>query len=327
MKSEQSLKIFSKLDLSYIYLFLSKGDLPVKYVYKTTQGTNLWSSMENASGNWYDPFSVYESKLLLKNSITYLEEIKNNGKEIVIFDFGPGEGRSVEKFLEKLSKKQKVFYHAFDISQFILEKNKKRITNISKNINYNSTIIDFESWDFFEEVVKVRLKYDNKNVLGLFLGSTVGNFTSIKGILQKMLQPFGKDDRIVLGIAKSEINNKIWLKELINTYEDKKVIDFGFSAIQELGVKKENVLLEIEFNYKESAIEWVSTFKNDTIINIGNKELEFKKGHKIRIGKSEKVNEIKMIKIFEDLNLRVCNFSTSDDDKYIQTCLSNKNYF
>ena len=204
---------------------------------------------------------------------------------------------------------------------------KKRITKISKNIKYDSTIIDFESGIFFEKVVEAKLKYNNKNILGLFFGNTLGNFTSIPNILQKVMEPFSSNDRLLIGIARSKLDNKIWLKDLVNNYEDKKVLDFVFSTVQELGIKRKNVLLEVEFNYKESAIEFVVIFQKDTVVNIGNKQIKFKKDNKIRIGKSEKVNEIKMAKIFDNLNLRVCNLSTSDDDKYMQTCIANKNYF
>ena len=39
--------IFSQKELSQIYLYLSRSDLPVKYVYKTKKGADAWVKWEN----------------------------------------------------------------------------------------------------------------------------------------------------------------------------------------------------------------------------------------------------------------------------------------
>lgn len=324
---EKEKDVFTKRELSEIYLYLSRGDLPVKYAYKTEAGSQAWVDLENSKSNdEYTPYAVYESNLLLKNESIYLTGLDDDS--MVIFDFGPGEGRPVEKFLKKISKNKKVFYHAFDISQKILVKNKEKIMNISEKIFYNSDIIDFEDSSFFDIVMNAKQKYGNNNVVALLLGNTVGNFSSINSILKNMMSPFSTEDRFVVGIAKSDLKNNNWIENVTKGYSSSlPTKNLSFSTIEYLGISKLDAIYSAEFNEKENAISMIATFNKDVSVNINGKDLVFKKDQKIRIAKSEKVDDIKMTKVFDDLNMRIVNMSTSEDDNYVQFCLSNKNFF
>ena len=318
-------KIFTTLELSQISLFLSKGDLPMKFHYKTPKGAAAWMKWENSEES--GGCANYESALLLKNEDIYLQELNNaQDEEIVIFDFGTGEGKSIENFLKKLSVGKKVFYHAFDISEFVLESNKKRITKISNNITYGSTLIDFESGNFFEVVSEAKLRYGNKNILAFLLGNTVGNFLSIESILEKVLEPLSKQDRLVVGIGRSELSNKIWIDNLVTSYRDEKAKNIVFSVLDYLGVDTEMLDYDAEFDMHESAVNAIAICKENITLKINEDILNFNKGQRIRVAKSQKVDEASISKTFSDLNLRVCNLSTTNDDKYMQVCLSNKSF-
>ncbi len=317
---------FSNRELSKIHFELSRGDLSTKYNYKTKKGAEAWLKIENLEKEkLYKPYSAYESDLLIKNKDVYLNEIWKNSNKIVIFDFWPGEWRAVEGFLKEISKEKKIFYHSFDISKDILEKNKQKIQKIT-NIEYDSSIIDFEDSSFFELIMETKEKYNNK-ILGLLLGNTIGNFSSINSILKNILAPFSIDDKLVLWIAKSDLKNQNWIRETLKWYKSKEVNQFVESTLNYLWISSEQFDYDVEFNEKETSIDMTVIFKENTIIKIKEKEIFFKKDQKIRIGKSEKADDVKMTKIFSDLNIRIANMSTSKDDDYVQFCLSNKTFY
>lgn len=184
--------IFSSIEIKEIYEHLKNKYLPIKYSYKLQDVVNDWLDFENLNfkNNEFKTHAKYESDLLIKNFYLY-NKIFFNQRQIVVFSFGPGDGLSEEKFLRKMSQEKEIIYYAFDISKPVLNKNRKRLMNIP-NLKYKDFVVDFESIEFQEKVSDIRKKYNNKKILSLFLGNTVGNFDSMHSVLNTLTKSLKK---------------------------------------------------------------------------------------------------------------------------------------
>jgi len=198
--------IFSDLQLSSILLWLEKWDIPLKYTYITPEWAKARSKIEKLRIQKGQSFA---DAALLKDSIElYLQEL-NNPKELAIFDFGCGTWETVKETLQKLSLMWiHVRYHAFDISQSIINLCKQNISKI-KNCTFDYSIIDFEISNLVNILYDIRLKYNNIPVLWLLLWNTVGNFSSMERILTNILEACRIGDRLVVGIERADIQK--WL--------------------------------------------------------------------------------------------------------------------
>ncbi|MCF7835001.1 L-histidine N(alpha)-methyltransferase [Candidatus Gracilibacteria bacterium] len=316
-------KTFSDQQLSSIILGLEKGDIPVKYSYITKQGSKARSKIEKSRTIEGQSFS---DALLLKNSIEiYLQEL-GGPKELAIFDFGCGTGETVKETLLKLGKMGiKVKYHAFDISQNIINLCKNNISNIN-NCEFNYSIIDFEISNLVDILYNIRSKYKNIPVLGLLLGNTVGNFNSMERILTNILEAFRIGDRLCIGIERSDINNKRRFDNMINIYQSKAVFNIASATIKELNFDLKNGRYYVNFNERLSSIEGFFIIEKDFSIKINNKTINFKVGEKIRIVQSKKIDESGFSKLFLDLDMRIANIRTNESNSYLQALISSKKY-
>lgn len=316
-------KLFSDQQLSSIILWLEKWDIPVKYSYITKQWSKARSKIEKSRTIEWQSFS---DALLLKNSIEiYLQELWGP-KELAIFDFGCGTWETVKETLLKLWKMWiKVKYHAFDISQNIINLCKNNISNIN-NCEFNYSIIDFEISNLVDILYNIRSKYKNIPVLWLLLWNTVGNFNSMERILTNILEAFRIWDRLCIGIERSDINNKRRFDNMINIYQSKAVFNIASATIKELNFDLKNGRYYVNFNERLSSIEWFFIIEKDFSIKINNKTINFKVWEKIRIVQSKKIDESWFSKLFLDLDMRIANIRTNESNSYLQALISSKKY-
>lgn len=315
--------LFSDQQLSSIVLWLEKGDIPVKYAYITKKWSEARNKLEKLRTNEWQSFS---DAILLKNSIElYLQELWNP-KDLAIFDFGCWTGETVKTTLKKLGEMWiNVRYHAFDISQNIVDLCKENISKI-KNCIFDYSIIDFEIGNLVNVLYDIRSRYKEIPVLGLLLWNTVGNFSSMERILTNILEAFRIKDRLCVGIERADIHNKRRHHNMMEVYRSKEVFDVFWSTMEELGFDLKKWKYEPIFNERLSAIEGFFMIEKDFDININWKVLWFKSWEKIRIAQSKKMDESWFSKIFLDLDMRIANLRTSESNTYLQALVSSKKF-
>jgi uncharacterized SAM-dependent methyltransferase len=313
--------VFSSQQLSSLILWLEKWDIPVKYSYMTKK----WSiSREKLEKIRTKEWQSYADALLLHDSIEiYLQELWNP-KEIALFDFGCWTGETVKKTLYKLwTLWIWVKYHAFDISQNIIDLCKENISHI-ENCVFNYTLIDFEISNLVNVLYDIRLKYNNIPVLWLLLWNTVWNFNSMERILTNILEAFRVWDKLCVWIERADIYNKRWYQNMINVYNSDEVAHVMTSTIEELWFNLTHWKYEAIFNERLSAVEWFFIIEKNFTIEIWGKVFSFSPWERIRLAQSKKIDEKWFSELFLELDMRIANLRTNDANTYLQALISSK---
>lgn len=222
--------IFSEAQTSALSLALEKGDCPIKYTYITEKGAKAWNEIEIARAQNGGNYAEYE--LLRDNIDTYLQDI-GNPQEIAFFDFGCGTGKTVKGMLERLQKKGlTIHYHAFDISQEIIDICRETVGDLGSNYDFDQTILDFETSNLTQTLFEIREKYNNVPVIGLLLGSTIGNFDSVERIITNIMQSFRIQDRMIIGAEKFDISNEKRMSVMMDGYRHDIALNLVFSTLE-----------------------------------------------------------------------------------------------
>lgn len=245
--------IFSDQQISSIILWLEKWDIPIKYAYMTEQWSQAWSKLEKLRTNKWQSFSDAQ---LLKDSIElYLQELWNP-KMIAIFDFWCGTGETIKDTIWKLKQLWiGIKYHAFDLSPKIINLCKINLLTDHSDLDYNSTLIDFETSNLVNILADIREQYHNIPVLWLILWNTIGNFNSMERVLSNIIEAFRLEDRLVVGIERADLQNNRWYEKMIKSYNEEIVYNVPMSTISELWFNQKDWYHEAIFNHKTSTIE------------------------------------------------------------------------
>ena len=312
--------IFSDIELSSLELSLHKWELPIKYAYKIKEWAKAWSEIENIRSQKY--WSHAEAELLEKNIELYLDELWNP-KEVCFFDFWCGVWDTVKSTIKKCIKKWiKINYHWFDISPQVILLAKTNIWSLWKQINFNSSILDFEITNLYTKVNSIRNKYNNIPVLWFILWNTIWNFDSVERILINIMSSFRIEDRLVLWIQKANKNTD----EVLNDYRLYEIEKFSTSLVTFLWLSKSDYNFVVFYNKWKSMIEWYITLLKDSKINLNKNIINLKKWKKILVMKSKKMNELGLSKLFIDLDYRIANLRTNKQDTFVQVMIWNKIY-
>lgn len=316
------MSVFTHQQLSNILLNLQKWDLPIKYSYITkswAEARSIREKEKKTCNGWEN----HDEILLNKTVNLYLQEIWVS-KEIVIFDFWCWTWLTVKSTLEDLSKKWYIiYYHAFDISSSLINICKENLSSI-KNCSFNSTVIDFETTNLVEKLYDIRTNYKNVPVLWLFLWNTVWNFTSMERVLANILEAFRFQDKLAIWIERVELENKNWFENMLNWYDAPLSLQHDFWTLKELWVSEKSWEFKLNFNYRTNSVENFFIFSKKVEVNILWENIVFKTWERIRIFKSEKINEAKFSEILLDLDFRIANLRTSEDNTYLQILVWSK---
>lgn len=316
--------IFSEAQISALSLALEKGDCPVKYTYITEKWAKAWNEIEIARAQNGGNYAEYE--LLRDNIDIYLQDI-GNPQEIAFFDFGCGTGKTVKGMIERLQKRGlSIHYHAFDISQEIINICQETIGNLGSNCSFDYTILDFETSQLTQTLFEVRKRYKNVPVIGLLLGSTIGNFDSVEHVITNIMQSFRIQDRMVVGVEKFDASNEKRMGIMIEGYQQEIALNMAFTTLEHFWLSKEDGNFDVIFNAKNNAIEILFIFNKDITLSIWGNIVSFERGDKVRLIKSEKTNEALFIKRLLDLDLRIGCLRTNLKDTFMEVLIGAKRY-
>ena len=317
-------QIFDKNQISALTLSLEKSISPLKYLYITEEWAKWWDKIEKDRAKMWWNYAEYE---LLKDNIDiYLQDIWNP-KEVCFFDFWCGTWNTPRWMLEKLVKRWIiVHYHWFDISKNIIKLAKKNIWNLWDNYTFNSTILDFETFNLSNILIDIRDSYNNIPVIGMLLWSTIWNFDSVERIIVNIMEAFRIEDRMIIWIEKSDLNNEKRMKEMIEWYKSKDVFNVIFSTLKYFWLKKTEWNYDVFFNKEKNVIECYFQLLNDTQLTVWKNKIFFEKWDKIKILQSKKMNESSFAKLLLDLDFRIWSTRTNIKDTFIETMICSKRY-
>lgn len=317
-------QIFDKNQISALTLSLEKSVSPLKYSYITEQWANWWDKIEKERAKSWWNYAEYE--LLRDNIDIYLQDIWNP-KEVCFFDFWCGTWSTPKWMLEKLIKRWIIIhYHWFDISEKIIKLAKKSIWNLGDNYTFNSTVLDFETFNLSNTLIDIRNSYNNVPVIGMLLWSTIWNFDSIERIILNIMEAFRIEDRMIIWIEKSDLNNEKRMNQMVKWYKSKDVFNIVFSTLEYLWLKRSEWDYNVIFNKEKNVIEWYFQLINNLKLRIWEKLISFEKWDKIKLFQSKKMNENSFTKLFLDLDLRIWSTRTNIKDTFIQAMIGSKKY-
>jgi uncharacterized SAM-dependent methyltransferase len=288
--------MFTKLQLNKIVHQLEKWNIPIKYSYISEEWAKAWENLENndETCNW--GFN-YDSNLLQNTIDLYISELEID-KEINLFDFGSWIWKTIVPTIKYLEEKwYKINYHAFDISENIIELLKQNFIKNNVNIKVNYTIIDFEDKDLSECIFEARWNYNNWPILGLFLWNTIWNLNSIEKVLSNIMDSLELRDKLLIWIERVDLENDRWMNNMLEWYKTDNSQKHDFATLKYLWFEKEYWDFKIVFNKTKLSIEDYFIFKKDYKIEINWEIFNFKKWEKIKIFSSKKINEEEFSKI------------------------------
>ena len=311
---------------STLLLKLEKWECPVKYSYIFDEWALLWDKIERKriKKSW----EYSESELLEKNIEIYLNELWNPSK-LCIFDFWCWTWNTIKWMLDILIKKWiYIYYHWFDISNEILKIAELNFSKYKWKINFNSSILDFETDNLITKINEVRKDYHKIPVLGMLLWNTVWNFDSTERVISNIMDSLRLEDRFIIWIEQSNINNEDKIEKMILWYKSKLVYDLSFTTLKYLWFKENDWKYFVKFNKNNNTIEWFIKLNINKKIKILDNEIFFNKSEKIKIFHSKKLNSQELSKlIVSDLWYRIWNLSTNLEDTYCQVLIQTKKYY
>ncbi len=309
--------IFTPAELSELILNLEKWICPIKFTYKTPQWSKYWSIIEEKREK---NKKLFEHPKLLKDTINiYLQEI-DNPDSLCLLDFGCGAGVTVKPMISKLlSMGKKIHYHAFDISEKMVQLAQKNLQDLWDNLHFDYTLLDFENYNLTNILVDIRKKYGGLPTIAMFLGSTIGNFESMERIITNIMNSIRISDRFVVQIQKHNLTIEKKIKELIEEYESPEVFKFVIGTLQYFGLDITKWKHKAIFNPRNSAIE--------TYLTIDGYKITFNKGDKVQTLLSKKLDEEKSIRLFLNLDYRIANLRTNSQDTFMEFMIATKKYY
>lgn len=228
-----------------------------------------------------------EINLIKENLVFFLSQMK--AKSYNIIDVGCGNGKKASLFIGELSKSLNIRYCPIDISSYMVKTASDTIRElkIGDVLEFSWNISDFENLD---NVTSLFRDYSYKHHLMLFLGNTMGNFSS-NNILETIKKSMKKGDFLLIG--NGIIND--FDESLLKSYYNKSMIEFLIQPLNLIGLKENELEYNVRFN--NSRVEMYFTLLKDRTIKHLGKIIDFKKGDNVIVGISYKYtkNDFKKI--------------------------------
>ncbi len=198
--------------------------------------------------------------------------------ETVLVEFGPGSSVKTEIFLRQMH--WLYAYAPIDVSESFLIDSRQRLQSRFPEIKVWPLLADFS------HQLDLPTELAERNKLGLFLGSTIGNFAPSEAtqLLRAMRATLSPEGRLIVGV-----DLKKDVRQLLRAYNDAKGVTAAFdlnllSRInRELGGTFDLRAFRHEaiYNPIEGRIEMHLVSLKDQIVGVGDGEFRFREGETI----------------------------------------------
>ncbi len=255
-----------------------KKTLPCKYFYD-----------ENGS-KLFDQICLLKEYYPTKTEIDILNKsildiAKYLGKQISVYEFGAGSANKIRILLDNLPI---INYFPIDISIEYLNKFSKLLSNEYPKVSINPVF-----GDFTKNIIYPKEFVKNKNKMGFFPGSTIGNFNAndAGNILKSFGQFLGNNSKLLIGVDLKKDEDI-----LTKAYNDKSGITAKFNLNLLLRINKElNADFDIDefkhlavYNQSMNRIEMHLISQKKQTVKIGEKKFNFKLNESIHTENSYK---------------------------------------
>jgi len=254
--------------------------------------SKLWYLTPEQSQAYLDAENSREyKKKMVDNEIKLLGETipkimkKISSKEnMTLVDVGCGDGKKAIVPINILKSNHKINYCPIDISAYMVNRAIENISNldgVEKVVKFQWNVSDFENLENVTEL----LRRGGRELLILFLGSTLGNFET-HDLLYSLQNSMGFGDSLLIGVSLSNTKDE---EELAKSYITPEADNFMGHVLVELGFSRD----EIKFGarYRHRRVECFYEIKENKTIKFQDKELNFKKGDQIIVSYSHKYNQ------------------------------------
>jgi len=203
-----------------------------------------------------------------------------------IIEFGSGSNKKIKKLLGALD--NPVEYIPIDISKSFLFNNAKRFAKNYPDIKVTAICAEFNQSIELNSIIKT-----NRNNVGFFPGSTIGNFSPVnaRNLLKKFAHILGEKNYLIIGVdlrkekelMEKAYNDSLGLtakfnKNILNTINDKLGSMFDQDKFEHTAF----------FNEIEKRIEMHLVSKIDHTVELLGQNIEFLKGESIHTENSYK---------------------------------------
>ncbi len=200
--------------------------------------------------------------------------LEESSDKTVLVEFGPGSSVKTEIVLRQMH--WLYAYTPIDVSESFLADSRQRLQNRFPDINIRPLLADFS------HRIDLPPELAERNKLGLFLGSTIGNFAPSRAtqLLRAMRDTLSPKGRLIVGV-----DLKKDARQLLRAYNDAKGVTAAFNLNllsrinRELGGAFDLQAFRHEaiYNPIEGRIEMHLVSLKDQIVGIGDHEFRFRK--------------------------------------------------
>lgn len=200
--------------------------------------------------------------------------LEESSDKTVLVEFGPGSSVKTEIVLRQMN--WLYAYAPIDVSESFLADSRQRLQNRFPDINIRPLLADFS------HRIDLPPELAERNKLGLFLGSTIGNFAPSRAtqLLRAMRDTLSPKGRLIVGV-----DLKKDARQLLRAYNDAKGVTAAFNLNllsrinRELGGAFDLRAFRHEaiYNPIEGRIEMNLVSLKDQIVGIGDHEFRFRK--------------------------------------------------
>lgn len=252
-------------------LSLRRKILPCRYFYDAV-GSALFEEITRQP----EYYLTRAETAILNSNVAQM--LKESYDETVLVEFGSGSSVKTDIFLRQMH--WLYAYAPIDVSESSLTHSRQRLQNQFPEINVRPLQADFSHQIDFPSGLAER------NKLGLFLGSTIGNFAPSEAtkLLRAMRGTLSPEGRLIIGV-----DLKKDVRQLLRGYNDASGVTAAFNLNllsrinHELGGAFDLRAFRHEaiYNPIEGRIEMHLVSLKDQVVGVGDREFRFHKGETI----------------------------------------------
>jgi dimethylhistidine N-methyltransferase len=204
--------------------------------------------------------------------------LEDSFDETVPVEFGPGSSVKTEIFLRRM--RWLYAYAPIDVSERFLTDSRQRLQDRFSEIGIRPLLADFS------HQIDLPRELAERKKLGLFLGSTIGNFAPSEAtqLLRAMRATLSPEGRLIVGV-----DLKKDVRQLLRAYNDAKGVTAAFNLNLLSRINRElrgafdlpAFRHEAIYNPIEGRIEMHLVSLKDQIVGVGDCEFRFRKGETI----------------------------------------------
>lgn len=286
----------------FVTAITGRKEIPLKFEY-LGRGAERYERIMNDAGY----LSSFKEAEAIQDATRSLVAMTWRTKANLIY-VGCGNGHKALSVLNEFGKThQPLNYALVDISPMMLLKAYKNTRR-----QFRGPIIircfewDFEEGNFAYITDYLRKNGDPVNII-LFLGNTIGNLSDRARILANFRESMALNDYLLVTfhLVPRDVD------KLMHAYSNEMTTQWLLTALEEVGIKREDGELKVSYNRKKQQVEVNFIVSRDTIGMFEDREVHLRKGQRVLVGTSHKFTRSEIRSLFNVAGFRIRSFKIS----------------